>query len=223
MTISADTPVGRIAAEHPDAARVFERHGIDYCCGGDSQLGEACAQKGVDAGVALAEIQHVIDTVEAPEASWDEAPLADLIDHIVATYHRSLDEELPRLMALMEKVGSVHGEKNPEMFAELSRVYLGLKDELEHHMMKEEGILFPMIKNDQGAMGGGPISCMMHEHDSAGAALTRIRALTDDYMVPEEACNSWTALWHGLEKLEGDLHTHIHLENNILFPRALRG
>ena len=117
----------------------------------------------------------------------------------------------------------MHRDKEPEMLTGVLQVFLALKDELEHHMMKEERILFPMINNDQGAMGAAPISVMRHEHESAGAALIRLRELTDDYTVPEAACASWAALWQGLEALERDLHQHIHLENNILFPRALTG
>jgi len=146
----------------------------------------------------------------------------DLIDHILAAYHKPLTEELPRLEAMARKVIDVHRDKQPEMLPELLSVYVGLKVELEQHMAKEEQILFPMIKGGQGAMAEGPISVMAHEHDSAGSALKRLRELTDGYQVPEEACNTWRALWHGLAALEEALHQHIHLENNILFPRALR-
>jgi regulator of cell morphogenesis and NO signaling len=121
------------------------------------------------------------------------------------------------------KVLEVHRDKDPQRLAELIKVYGGLKAELLNHMAKEEQILFPMILRGQGAMAGGPISVMEQEHESAGAALRRLRELTDDYQVPAEACNTWRALWHGLEALEQSLHQHIHLENNILFPRALQG
>jgi regulator of cell morphogenesis and NO signaling len=122
---------------------------------------------------------------------------------------------------MARKVCSVHGEKDPERFAELLSVYLALKTELQEHMMKEEQILFPMIRQGRGAMASGPVAVMTHEHDAAGTALKRLRELTNDYQAPEGACTTWRALWHGLDVLETAMHEHIHLENNILFPRAL--
>lgn len=169
----------------------------------------------------LEQIQKELEKPDASEQRWDDAPLADLIDHILTTYHRPLDEELPRLESMARKVLSVHRDKDPERLEELVTVYAGLKLELEQHMAKEEQILFPMIKQGQGSMAEGPVSVMQHEHESAATALRRLRELTNDYEVPAEACNTWRALWHGLAALEGSLHEHIHLENNILFPRAL--
>lgn len=181
-----------------------------------------CKQNDLDSDAILTEIQKEIESPANTGTQWDQEPLADLIDHLLVTYHRPLDEELPRLEYMVRKVFDVHGDKDPEMFAELKQVYLDLKSELDAHMQKEEQILFPMIKRGQGGMANGPISVMLMEHDSAGSALKRIRELTNNYQVPAEACNTWRALWHGLEAFEKDLHQHIHLENNILFPRALK-
>ena len=222
MTINIESTVGQIATEYPLATRVFARHNIDYCCGGGSSLGEVCSQNGLETDAILTEIQNEIKTQESADNQWDKEPLTDLIDHILATYHRPLDEELPRLEFMVHKVYNVHGDKNPEMFSELRQVYLALISELKAHMMKEEQILFPMIKRGDGGMANGPINVMLQDHDSAGNALKRIRELTNNYQVPEEACNTWRALWYGLEALEEALHQHIHLENNILFPRALK-
>ncbi len=221
QTITPQSTVGRIAAEHPLATRVFARHGIDYCCGGGRPLADVCREKGADVEALLAEIRH--ETEERGDAGerWDEAPLPDLIHHILVTYHASLREELPRLREMAAKVVRVHGDKDPERFRELLAVYEGLKAELDDHMMKEEMILFPMIREGNGAMAFGPVSVMEMEHASAATALRRLRELTRGYEVPAEACNTWRALWHGLAALETDLHRHIHLENNILFPRAL--
>ena len=158
-----------------------------------------------------------------PEERWDEAPLSDIIEHILAVYHRPLAEELPRLESMARKVLDVHGDKDPERLSELVSVFAALRGELEEHMVKEEKVLFPMIQQGQGVMADGPISVMEHEHESAGDALRRLRELTNDYEVPENACNTWRALWHGLAALEEAMHRHIHLENNILFPRALEG
>jgi regulator of cell morphogenesis and NO signaling len=221
MSITTETLVGQIAAEHPLATRVFARHGIDFCCGGGRPLEVACRGKGLDAATVLDEIRAELERPDAPEHRWDDAPLDKLIDHILDTYHRALHEELPRLEAMARKVVSVHREKDPVRLPELLTVYLELKAELDEHMAKEEHILFPMIKRGQGGMAGGPVSVMKHEHDVAATALRRLRELTDGYRVPAEACNTWRALWHGLRALEESLHEHIHLENNILFPRAL--
>jgi regulator of cell morphogenesis and NO signaling len=180
-----------------------------------------CERKGLDAERVLDEIRSELETPEAGARRWDEAPLGELIDHILTTYHRPLSEELPRLESMARKVLMVHGEKDPERLSELLSVYLALKAELDQHMAKEEQVLFPMIQKGLGSMTGGPISVMRHEHDSAAALLQRLRTLTDGYAVPADACNTWRALWHGLAALEESLHQHIHLENNILFPRAL--
>ena len=222
MSINPENKVGQIAAEHPLATRVFARHGIDFCCGGGKPLGEICNQRGLDAAAVLAEIESELAAPSATEDRWDQAPLNDLVEHILAAYHKPLAEELPRLETMARKVVEVHRDKQPERLPEMLSVYLGLKAELEVHMAKEEQVLFPLIKRGQGAMAGGPVSVMEHEHDSAGRALKRLRELTDGYQVPEEACNTWRALWHGLAALEEALHQHIHLENNILFPRALQ-
>jgi len=222
MTIEGNSTVGRVAAEHPMATKVFHRHGIDYCCGGGKPLTEACAARGVDPDLVLKEIREELDNSAATEVRWDEAPLGDLIDHILARFHRPLEEELPRLQAMAEKVHRTHGDKDPENLSELVTVLDALALELMRHMAKEEQILFPLIREGQGAMAGGPVSVMESEHESAGKALERMRELTSGYEVPAEACNTWRALWHGLAALEESLHEHIHLENNILFPRALK-
>lgn len=221
MSISIETRVGQLAAEHPLATRVFARHGIDFCCGGGRPLQEVCTEKGLDSEAVLDEIRTEIETSSEPEERWDQAPLSDVIEHVLLAYHRPLREELPRLESMAQKVLNVHGDKDPERFSELLSVFSGLRFELDQHMKKEEQILFPMIKGGQGSMAGGPITVMVHEHDSAASALRRLRALTNDYEVPAEACNTWRALWHGLAALEESLHSHIHLENNILFPRSL--
>jgi regulator of cell morphogenesis and NO signaling len=220
MSITPDTKVGQLAAEYPLATRVFARHSIDFCCGGGRPLAQVCGEKQLDVEVLLAEIRKELEAPGGSAVGWDQAPLGDLVDHILANYHRPLDAELPRLEGMARKVVDVHRDKDPQRLAEMLSVYLGLKAELDEHFMKEEQILFPMIKRGQGSMADGPIAVMMHEHDSAATALRRLRELTNGYEVPPEACNTWRALWHGLAALEKSLHEHIHLENNILFPRA---
>lgn len=220
MTVTTEMPVGEIASHFPLATRVFARHNIDFCCGGGAPLQKACEKRGLDVEEILSEINKELDCTE-DTTQWNEAPLTDLIEHIVSTYHTALKDELPRLEAMAVKVNAVHGEKDPERLQEIVTVFQALKNELTEHMMKEEQILFPMIANGQGAMAIGPVSVMEQEHESAGNALQRLRELTNDFTPPEGACNTWRALWHGLGALEQDTHQHIHLENNILFPRAL--
>lgn len=221
MTLDTDITVGRIASEYPLATKVFGRHGIDFCCGGGRSLRDVCGEQDLNAEEILEEIGRESAGENASEERWDQAPLGDLIIHILATYHRPLDEELPRLESLARKVLEVHGDKQPEVLSELLSVFISLKIDLEDHMAKEEDVLFPMIRQGQGMMADGPVAMMEEEHELAGAALKRLRELTNDYRVPEEACASWRALWQGLAWLEESLHHHIHLENNILFPRAL--
>ena len=212
--------VARLAVRIPAASRVFQRHDIDFCCGGNRPLEEACVEAGVTASAILDEIAQ--ESATGPVGvRWDEQPLGDLVEHILEVYHRPLDEELPRLAAMVQKVFDVHGDKDPQRLGALRAVTLGLVAELADHMMKEERILFPWIQSGNGRMAGGPIHVMTMEHDSAAESLRRIRELTDDFVAPPHACNTWRALWLGLQDLDRSLREHIHLENNVLFPRAL--
>jgi regulator of cell morphogenesis and NO signaling len=220
MSVTTEMPVGEIASHYPLATRVFARHKIDFCCGGGAPLVKACEKRGLNVNEILDEINQEL-TESDSTTNWNEAPLTDLIEHIVSTYHASLREELPRLEMMAKKVNAVHGDKDPERLQAIETVFCEMKAELDQHMMKEEQILFPMIANGQGEMASSPVSVMEHEHDSAGDALRKLRELTNDFTPPEYACNTWRALWHGLAALEQDTHQHIHLENNILFPRAL--
>ena len=213
--------VGELVTSHPAAMKIFQRHGIDFCCGGMKPLGEACAEHGVDAQAVLDEIRKQEIAAQAPTERWDEKPVTELIDHILDVYHAELKEDLPRLEAMARKVLEVHGPKDPKMFSDLLATFLALKGDLDPHMMKEERILFPMIRSGAGAMAAPPIGVMRSEHETVGALLRRIRTLTHDFAVPAEACATWRGLWQGLEGLEQSLHEHIHLENNILFPRVL--
>jgi regulator of cell morphogenesis and NO signaling len=190
MSIELDSRIGQIATDHPLATRVFARHGIDFCCGGGKPLREVCDRLELDGEAVLAEIQTEVASPSEDQVRWDKAPIEDLIRHILDHYHAPLNEELPRLESMCRKVVDVHGDKRPETLPELLAVLVGLKAELEQHMMKEEQVLFPMITRGQGAMAGGPINVMEHEHVSAGQALRRLRELTDDYEVPAEACTT---------------------------------
>ena len=219
--MSPDPTIAELATTRPLSVRVFHRHTIDFCCAGGRSLSEVCTKKGLDPKGVLDEITAEEASARAPALRWDAVPLGELVDHLLVRYHEPLDAELPRLGQLWEKVCRVHGETDPTMFAELGRLWQALRDDLEPHMAKEEQILFPWIRRGQGASADGPIAVMEEEHERVGEILTEIRAITHDYQLPPGACRSYTALWQGLEALEADLHEHIHLENHVLFPRAL--
>lgn len=228
-TLDAQTTVGQIVAERPSRARVFERLGIDYCCGGKIPLEQVCRKKGLDVTSVLQELRDQGQGAsESDSVDWTKAPLTDLANQIEATHHAYLHRELPRLDWLVSRVATVHGPHRPELL-DVKTTFDGLKTELEEHMFKEEKVLFPMIR---GLESGSrppvgppsvsyPIAAMEHEHDSAGAALLRLRTLTSDYVPPADACNTYRAMLDGLAELESDLHLHVHKENNILFPRAI--
>lgn len=215
-TIHQNLTIGQIAARMPASIRVFEKYQIDFCCGGGTAFFEACQARGLDPAAVLAEIDAAAARPADESTDWQTAPLDRLIDHIIETHHIYLKAQLPRLEAMIEKVVGTHGSAVPA----ISEIFGPMKAELEAHLMKEEMILFPMIRAAKpGAIG--PIRVMLAEHDSAGEALERLRTVTGGYTVPEGACNTWRGLYFELADLERDLHRHIHLENNILFPRAL--
>jgi len=221
--------VGEIVAQRPALSRVFEEEAIDYCCGGKKTLEEVGRERGRDPAVLLAKLEaYASRPADEPVVDAASMSLAELADHIVRTHHTYLRSELPRLDAMTQKVASVHGDKDARL-AQVRQTFLGLSDELTSHMMKEEQILFPMIRQLDAGEGAqafhcgslaGPIAQMEHEHDDAGSALERMRELTDGYTPPDWACNTYRALLDGLAHLERDLHQHIHKENNVLFPRA---
>lgn len=213
--------VADLAARRPRSVAVLQRHGIDFCCGGRRPLAEACSKVGIEAVALLAEVDAAENNGDAG-IRWDEVSLPALIDHLLARYHRPLDTELPRIEAMARRVLHVHGGRDPERFEKLLRLVVELRAELEPHMVKEETILFPWILGGRGRDAGAPVRVMLMEHEAVGALLAGLRETTDDYVVPLVACATWRALWQGLETLEADLHEHIHLENNILFPRALQ-
>ena len=228
--LEVQTTVGQLVVDRPQRSRVFDRLHIDYCCGGKRTVEEACAKRGLDANAILAELKAFDAEAETQPDAVRPADLTvtELADDIERTHHAYLREELPRLGDLVKKVSGVHGQAHPWL-AGLGSVYADLVAELEPHMFKEERILFPMIRElDRAATApsfhcgsvGNPIKVMEMEHQNAGDALDRMREMTNDYEVPEGACNSFRAMLSGLEHLEADLHRHIHKENEILFPKA---
>ncbi len=215
------TSLGDLARAHPSATRVFLRHRLDFCCGGRQSLADACAAAGLDATAIADELDQEARRGDAGQ-SWERCTQTELTDHIESHYHAALRRDLPPLIEAARKVERVHAQK-PGVPAGLADVLAGFFAEMESHMAKEEGILFPMIR--RGACGPQvymPVRMMESEHDAHGAQLAKIRELTGDLQVPAHACATWTALYHGLEAVEADLMQHIHLENNVLFARATR-
>ncbi len=219
-----DRTVGELVAERPGRSRVFQRHNIDFCCQGGTTLREACERKGVSSETVVSEIEK--DLAEEPEEEFNPAHLEPdrLSAYIVEKHHGYLRQELPRLHAMSERVARVHGG-HTQSLVEVFQIFHEMAGELASHMLKEEKILFPAVE----AMSRGeavpapleaPINAMMQEHDEAGAALGKLRELTNGFQPPPDACNTYRALFDGLQDLEEDLHRHIHLENSVLFPAA---
>jgi regulator of cell morphogenesis and NO signaling len=229
MAIDLKRPVGELVAERISRAAVFERFGIDYCCHGQTPLVEACHQLGMSPEEVLGAIT-LADAApqDTEEPDYVRMPLGGLADEIEATHHAFMKRELPRLEGLLAKVRAAHADRHPEL-NDIAAVFAGFKDEIDSHLMKEERILFPMIRQLETATSlptfhcgsvKNPIRVMEHEHDDAGSALARMRALTGGFVAPADGCATYQALMQGLAAVEADLHRHIHKENNILFPKA---
>jgi regulator of cell morphogenesis and NO signaling len=218
--IDTNATLAHLAVHHPVATRVFLRHRLDFCCGGDRPLAAACKDAAIDPDEVAKEIQAESERLGGAPEVWAERPLADLVAHIVERYHVPLRRDLPDLVGLARKVEHRHAEK-PSCPRGLGDLLEGIQADVASHLDKEEQILFPMIRAGRGPDAGMPVRVMELEHDQHGANLRRIRALTGDLVLPPEACRSWTALYEGLARLEAELMEHIHLENNVLFPRAL--
>lgn len=216
--MSRSPTLAELATSRPGAVPVFHRHHLDFCCGGAKTLAEACAQKQLSPEAILAEIERT-SAPSAPLSEWTQAPLDQLIGHLLEHYHSGHREVLPHLIQMAEKVEAVHAA-HPARPTGLAKLLLEIADELESHMQKEEQILFPLILDGQGHLAGPPIRVMTHEHDAHGERLGRLRSLAHDYQPPGDACTTWRALYGGLAELESELMAHIHLENNVLFPRA---
>jgi regulator of cell morphogenesis and NO signaling len=227
MKITENTTIADVASAIPSSVRVFQRHGIDFCCGGKTPLAVACQERGVRFGEVVSAIEASA-LVPNQDRDWTTEPLHLLIDHIVSTYHDPLRHELTRLEEMAAKVLRVHGSKAAHL-ARLDAIVAELSAELRSHMRKEEIVLFPAIRaleERQSQTGAGlrihsPIAAMMHEHDHAGALLAELRVITDGYATPAWACATVRALYDGLSELEAAMHVHVHLENNILFPRSV--
>lgn len=209
-----------LATSRAGASRVFHRHGLDFCCHGQITLESACAAEHLDVGALIGEL-HGEEARDNDFTDWDGAALDDLIEHLLAHFHTPHREELARLGEAARKVERVHADK-ASCPRGLSAHLEHMAEELEEHMQKEEQVLFPMIRAGRGRSAAMPVHVLEAEHLDHARNLQRMRELAGDFVAPAEACGTWRALLLGLEALERDLMQHIHLENNVLFPRALR-
>ena len=235
MNVITEKTVRELALENVAATKVFESFGIDYCCGGNQTLEQACHKANIHVNQVLRSLEEARQSSSANSTvrNWQTEPLGDLISHITNTHHSYTRDAIAGLTPLFAKVCSVHGTNHPELL-ELRGVFAGLTQELKLHLMKEEKVLFPYIVRMEEAViekapilpppfgtVQNPVAMMEHEHDSAGNALRTLRALSQGYIAPPDACISYQTLYKALAELEADLHQHIHLENNVLFPRAI--
>lgn len=234
MNPTPQTPIGEIVSGDYRAAAVFQRYGIDFCCGGARTVEDACRARSLDPGAVLGDVARecATDDLSAPQfPTWEPSAL---VAYIISKHHAYVRRALPVITAYTEKLVKVHGQNHPEL-VQVDRVFAGVSAEMTSHMMKEERILFPFIVELQEAAERGgpaplspfgtvanPIHMMEAEHESAGGAMARIRELTSGYTAPEDGCVTYRAGLQELEAFEQDLHAHVHLENNILFPKALK-
>ena len=233
MSFTSETKVRDIALSNPAARQVLEDAGLDYCCGGGKSLHEACLHADVPAEEILKRLRENSKEISADEATWTLAPLGDLTRHIRERHHRYVRETIARVQTLLGKVKAKHGENHPEI-VDIQRLFTEVGREMIMHMQKEEQILFPYIDALEKADNAhasveppffqtvrNPIQAMMKEHDAAGELVKQIRKASSDYTAPADTCPSYKALYQDLREFEADLHQHVHLENNILFPRAV--
>ncbi|MBO9617861.1 MAG: iron-sulfur cluster repair di-iron protein [Niabella sp.] len=232
MTISKEDIIGAIAAADLRRGRIFEKFGLDFCCNGNRSLEEACISAAVDVNKVLSELNELADTNKST-ADYNSWPLDLLADYIEKKHHRYVSAQIPVLQGLLQKITNVHGPKHPELL-DVKKLFYECAGELTMHMKKEELMLFPFIKKLAAAKASGsrkpsgpfdavehPIHAMLQEHAVEGERFSTIETITNHYTVPDDGCNTYKTAYHALKEFQEDLHLHIHLENNILFPKAI--
>jgi len=228
----AKTQIGQFVAQDYRTAAIFSKHKIDFCCNGGRTLEEACEKKGIESKILLEELHTILNTTANQAIDYKSWPLDLLIEYIEKKHHRYVEEKIPILIQFLNKLCRVHGERHPELL-EINELFTASAGELAAHMKKEELILFPFIKKmvkaklKDGTIQSpsfntveNPIAMMMQEHDNEGERFRQIAELTNNYNPPVDACNTYKVTFAMLDEFEKDLHLHIHLENNILFPEA---
>ena len=230
MNEIAEKKVGSIVAGNFRTAKIFTDYGIDFCCKGGIKLSDACEKKGVDLDKISAELEQIVK--QKDESNYQDFGMADLVDHIVGVHHKYVETTIPALKFYLDKIAKVHGDNHPELL-EIRDEFFKTADALTSHMKKEEFILFPYIKAMESARKNhfqlspthfgdiqNPISMMEEEHDTEGERFRKLSTLSNNYTPPADACQTYKVAFAMLQEFENDLHTHIHLENNILFPEA---
>ncbi|NRD24361.1 iron-sulfur cluster repair di-iron protein [Winogradskyella litoriviva] len=226
--------IGQYVADDFRTAAIFSKYKIDFCCNGNRTVEEACNKKGIDSTILLDELNQVLDSKSGESIDYKSWPLDLLTEYIEKKHHRYVEEKIPVLLQFLNKLCLVHGERHPELF-KINELFTASAGELASHMKKEELILFPFVKrmvnatlkneaiqSPQFGTVENPIEMMMEEHDTEGQRFREIAELTDNYNPPADACNTYKVTYAMLEEFEKDLHLHIHLENNILFPKAIK-
>ncbi len=230
VDIDVTMTLAEVVDAHPKLARELERRQLDYCCGGRSTLAEACVQAGLDAESIAEELRAVTVGAVADPPAWTSMPADRLVDHLETTHHRYLWDEMARISTMLDRLVVVHGERHPELHG-ITSCYGAVRADLEPHLMKEERVLFPMIRDLVAASDApefhcgtlrNPISVMLREHDAVGDLLARLRQLTIDYTPPADGCATYSECFAAMAELEADTHLHIHKENNVLFPLVVR-
>ena len=233
MQITKDTIVGDLVAKDYRTATVFKQNGIDFCCNGNRTLEEVCKQKEMSVTNIIGELNQVSQQISASQTDFNSWPLDLLADYIEKKHHRYVEEKIQEIKPYLDKICKVHGEHHPELY-EINQLFNDSAGELAMHMKKEELILFPAVRRmvkaqmqkttperPQFGSVNNPIKMMMHEHNNEGERFRKIEELSNKYNPPQDACNTYRVSFAMLKEFEDDLHLHIHLENNILFPKAL--
>ncbi|ADY54165.1 iron-sulfur cluster repair di-iron protein [Pseudopedobacter saltans DSM 12145] len=232
MTLSKEQTIGEVVAQDFRTAPVFEKYGLDFCCGGNQSIESACDASGVDVESLLTALKQ-IERENKSNIDYNAWPIDLLADYIEKTHHRYVSQQIPLLKAYLEKISNVHGDRHPELL-EIKELFDGCAEELTSHMQKEEKVLFPFVRKMVSAKQSAeaelaipfgtvqnPISMMMHEHDAEGERFRKIAQLSNQYALPADGCSTYKVAMDALKAFENDLHIHIHLENNILFPKAI--
>lgn len=226
--INIEPTIGEIVANDFRAASMFKEAGIDFCCGGNKSLSDTCKEKGVDESYLIQQLETLAQTPVSGAMNFKEWDLGFLSDYIVNTHHKFVLKNLPELVFYTQKIASVHGEHHPEL-TEVESLFAKINEELLQHLKNEEEVLFPAIKEAEKNTSPevkatiiSEITRMQGEHEFAGGAMDKINVLTNNYFIPEDACNTYKVSLKLLEQFEDDLHIHVHLENNILYPKAAK-
>ncbi|MGH1438306.1 MAG: iron-sulfur cluster repair di-iron protein [Lewinella sp.] len=230
MNFSKENIVGEVVAKDFRTASVFKSHRIDFCCKGNRSINEVCIQNNLNVDTLVEELNQVAQVASEGTIDFQSWDMDLLADYIEKKHHRYVEKKIPELRAFLNKIAKVHGDRHPELI-EIEALFTASANELTAHMEKEETILFPYVRK-MASDGNGqrppfgtiqnPITMMMHEHDNEGERFRKIAALSDNYNPPQDACTTYRVAFAMLSEFENDLHKHIHLENNILFPKAIQ-